>query len=413
MNAEIVGVGTELLLGQIANTNAQTISQALAGIGVDVFFHCAVGDNLQRMTDVIRRARSRSDVVIITGGLGPTPDDITREAVAAATDRQLHRDPALEKEIRAVFERLERAMPEENLKQADLPEDAVAITPRGTAPGFYVDDRECLIIALPGVPWEMNAMLTEDVVPLLTARAGSKVILTRQVLVVGLGESHTHERIADIVEAQTNPTIAFLAGGGLVRVRITAKAASESVALGLVEPVERAVRERLGRSAVPGRGDSLAESVGNMLRDKGMTVAVAESLTGGLVGAELSAVGGSSDFFLGSVACYSTASKRDVLGVDDSILAGPGPVSEEAAGALAAGAARLFGASLGLAATGVAGPAEQDRVPVGTVYVGACLDGKTEVRLVRGYGDRTNIRAIAVTATLDLGRRLVQNEGEG
>ena len=410
MNAEIVGVGTELLLGQIANTNAQTISQALAGIGVDVFFHSAVGDNLERMTEVIDKARKRSDVVIITGGLGPTPDDITREAVAAATGRALNRDPDLANEIRAIFERLGRAMPEENLKQADLPDGAVPIPPRGTAPGFYVDDGKSLIIALPGVPWEMNAMLTEDVLPLLRSRGGSEVLVTRQVLVVGLGESHTHERIADIVDAQTNPTIAFLAGGGLVRVRITAKAQTESTALGLIEPVERSIRERLKSAAVPGRGDSLAEAFGNMVRDRGMTVAVAESLTGGLIGAELTAVKGSSDFFLGSVTCYSTESKRDVVGVDDSILAGPGPVSEEAARALAEGAARLFGAAVGLAATGVAGPAEQDGMPIGTIYVGACLDGKTEVRHVRGYGDRSNIRAMAVTAAIDLGRRLVQDE---
>jgi nicotinamide-nucleotide amidase len=411
MNAEIVGVGTELLLGQIANTNAQTISQALARVGVNVYFHTAVGDNLERMTEVIDHARTRSDVVIITGGLGPTPDDITRDAVAAATDRPLRRDANLADQIRSIFEGLGRAMPDENLKQADLPEGAVAIAPRGTAPGFYIDDEVCLIVALPGVPWEMTGMLNEDLLPLLTARTGAEVILTRQVLVIGLGESHTHERIADIVDAQTNPTIAFLAGGGQVRVRITAKAASEVAALGLVAPVEEAIRERLGRSAVPGRGDSLAEALGHMLRDNGATVAVAESLTGGLIGAELTAVGGSSDFFLGSVACYSTASKRDVLGVDEAILAGPGPVSEEAAGALAAGAAHLFGATLGLAATGVAGPAEQDGMPVGTVYVGAVLEGRTEVRRVRGYGDRFNVRAMAVTAALDLGRRLVEDQG--
>jgi nicotinamide-nucleotide amidase len=410
MNAAIIGVGTELLLGQIANTNAQTISQALAGIGVDVFFHHAVGDNLRRMTEVINEASARSDVVIITGGLGPTPDDITREAIAAATGRALRRDQNLAAEIRAIFERLGRAMPEENLKQADRPEGAVPIAPRGTAPGFHLDNGNSLIIALPGVPWEMNAMLTEDVLPLLTARAGREVLVTRQILVVGLGESHTHERIADIVDAQTNPTIAFLAGGGLVRVRVTAKAQSESAALGLIEPVERSIRERLGPAAVPGRGDSLAEAFGHMVRDRGMTVAVAESLTGGLIGAELTAVTGSSDFFLGSVVTYSTSSKHDVVGVDDAILAGPGAVSEEAAAALANGAARLFGAAIGLSATGVAGPAEQDGKPVGTVYVSACLDGRTEVRHVRAYGDRANIRALAVTAAIDLGRRVVQDE---
>ncbi|MGH2788789.1 MAG: competence/damage-inducible protein A [Actinomycetota bacterium] len=410
MDAEIIGVGTELLLGQIANTNAQTISQALARAGINVFFHTAVGDNAGRMGEVIRSAQTRSDAVIITGGLGPTPDDITREAVAGATGRGLQRDPELAGQIRAIFERLGRAMPDENLKQADLPEGAAPIAPRGTAPGFHLEHDGCLIIALPGVPWEMKAMLAEDVMPLLGARAGDAVIFTREVLVIGLGESHTHERIADIVASQSNPTIAFLAGGGQVRVRITAKASSDAEARGLVEPVENAIRDRLGRSAVPGMGETLAEALGTMLRDRGATVAVAESLTGGLIGAELTAVGGSSDFFAGSVACYTTESKRDVVGVDESILAGPGPVSEAAAGALAEGAARLFGASLGLAATGVAGPAEQDGVPVGTIFVGATFGGRTEVRRVRGYGDRVNIRAIALTAALDLGRRLVEEE---
>jgi competence/damage-inducible protein CinA-like protein len=408
VNAEIIGVGTELLLGQIANTNAQKISQALASIGINVYYHSAVGDNLERMTEVIRHALARSDVVVVTGGLGPTPDDITREAVAAATERALVRDQELAAEIRAIFERLGREMPEENLKQADLPDAAVAFAPVGTAPGFYVDHDSSLIVALPGVPWEMEAMLGEHVLPLLRARSGTSSIVTREVLVIGLGESHTHAKIADIVDAQTNPTIAFLAGGGQVRVRLTAKAPDEAAALELIRPIEEKIRARLGESAVARAGGWLAEILGSMLQERGESLAVAESLTGGLIGAEVTRVEGSSEFFLGSVVAYATESKRDVVGVDEGLLETHGAVSEDAAAALAEGAARLYKASLGLSATGVAGPAEQEGEPVGTIFVGASYRGRTEVRKVRGYGDRSNVRAIAVTSALDLGRRMLE-----
>lgn len=402
-----MGVGTELLLGQIANTNAQHISRALAGIGIDVYRHVAVGDNLERVVATIREACERADAVIVTGGLGPTPDDLTREAVAGAFDVPLERDERLAAWIRDVFERLGRAMPEDNLRQADLPRGATAIEAEGTAPGFSIENDSCVLYALPGVPWEMEAMLTKTVLPDLARRSGDAATVSRQVLVVGLGESHTHERIADIVDAQTNPTIAYLAGGGAVRVRLTAKAVSESDALALIGPVEEEVRARLGESALPGNHDAVASALAEVLRTRGITIAAAESLTGGLIGAELTAAGGASDFFRGSAVCYTTEAKRDVAGVEESILLGPGAVSEEAAAVLAEGAARIFGADLGVSATGVAGPAEQEGKPVGTIYVGATFGGTTEVRGVRGYGDRDNIRKIAVNAALDLGRRLI------
>ena len=407
MNAEIVAVGTELLLGQIANTNAQTISRALASIGVDVYIHTVVGDNLGRMTETIRHALERSDAVIITGGLGPTSDDITREAVAAVAGRGLVRDEEVAAQIRAIFERMHRHMPEENLKQAERPEGAEIIAHEGTAPGFILEHGGRLLFALPGVPWEMEAMLRKTVVPRLAQRAGEAHIVSRQVLVIGLGESATQEKIRDIVDRQSNPTIAYLAGGGQVRVRLSAKAATEAEALGLIQPVEEEIRSRLGEDAVTGSHPSLADAVGEMLRERGLKIAAAESLTGGLIGSQLTGAGGSSDFFLGSLVTYATEAKRDVAGVDEAILAGPGPVSEEAAAALARGARDKFRADLGISATGVAGPAEQDGKPVGTIFVGAVFDGEPEVRGVRGYGDRDNIRALAATAALDLGRRLL------
>ena len=408
MNAEIIGIGTELLLGQIANTNAQYISRALAGIGVDVYFHVVVGDNQSRIVSTLKQAVDRSDVVVITGGLGPTPDDITREAVAEVTGRELHRDEDLVGVVEEIFRRLGRDMPAENLKQADLPEDAVAIPPEGTAPGFWLEHEGSTLFAVPGVPWEMKAMLTKAILPELARRSGDAATVSKEVMVIGLGESRTHELIRDLVDAQTNPTIAYRAGAGVVRVRLTAKAPDEATALGLIRPVEDQIRERLGDDAVPGDAPSPADALGNMLRERGATVGVAESLTGGSIGAALTATRGSGDYFKGSIASYTTEAKRDVVGVDEAILMGPGAVSAEAAAALAEGAAQRFDADLGLAATGVAGPAEQEGKPVGTIFVGAAFGGQTEVRHVQAYGDRDHIRAMAVTAALDLGRRLIQ-----
>ena len=410
MRAEVVAVGTELLLGQIANTNAQRISDALARIGVDVFFHTTVGDNLERMTGVIGAALARSDAVVITGGLGPTPDDVTREGVSAATGRRLVSDERLVALIRDVFERLgRRSMPESNLRQADLPEGATPIDPVGTAPGFVLEHDGTLLFALPGVPWEMEAMLASVVLPRL--RSGSGAIVSSEVLVIGLGESHVDEKISDLVAAQSNPTIAYLAGGGRVKVRITAKAATEDDARALIAPVEDEVRRRLGAEAA-GRGRaSVAEDLGALLRERGATVAVAESLTGGLIGAELTRLPGASDFFKGGLVAYTDEIKERVAGIDAGVLASHGAVSEEVAAALAGVAAESFGADLGLSATGVAGPGPQDGLLPGTVFVGACYRGHTEVRRPRAYGDRGNVRDVTVTWAIDLGRRVLLRDG--
>ena len=374
---------------------------------MDVYFHSTVGDNLDRVVATLDAAARRSDVVVITGGLGPTPDDLTREAVAACLGRRLVRDDRLAAMVADVFARMGREMPPENLKQADLPEGATPIDPEGTAPGFYVEGPSSLFFALPGVPWEMQAMLEKWVLPLLQERSGGGVIVSREILVIGLGESATHQRIADIVASQTNPTIAYLAGGGQVRVRITAKAPDDDAAADLIRPLEKEVRARLREAAVEAEGGSLAQALGRMLVDRGATIAAAESLTGGLIGAALTSIAGSSAYFSGSLVCYSTAAKAGVAGIAPDLLDGPGAVSEEAARALAQAATRVFGADLGVAATGVAGPGEQEGKPPGTIYVGADIHGRTEARFVRGYGDRDNVRAFAVTAALDLGRRML------
>jgi competence/damage-inducible protein CinA C-terminal domain len=395
------------LLGQIANTNAQKISQMLATIGVDVHHHVAVGDNLGRVVEAIGTALERSDAVIVTGGLGPTPDDLTREAVAAALGRPLVRDETLAVVIQGIFDSLGRVMPEDNLKQADLPEGAEPIAPEGTAPGVIARTDGKVLFCIPGVPWEMQAMMDKTVLPELRRMGGAAVLATREILVVGLGESHTHQAIADIVAAQTNPTIAYLASSGFVKVRLTAKATTEDDALALIRPVEAEIRSRLGINAIEGEGGSVAQVLGWLLKGRGETVAVAESLTGGLIGAELTKAEGASDFFLGSIVAYTTEAKAVVVGVDRAVLENQGPVSEDAAAQLAEGAAERFGADLGLSATGVAGPGPQDGHPVGTIYVGASYKGKTEVRNPKAYGDRDHIRGIAVTSAIDLGRRIL------
>lgn len=407
MNAEIVAVGTELLLGQIANTNAQEIAKALASVGVDVFRHEVVGDNLGRMVETLEAASARSDVVIVTGGLGPTPDDITREAIAELTGRPLERDGSLAARIEEIFTKLGRAMPADNLRQADVPRGAEPIPPEGTAPGVILEHDGTLFFALPGVPWEMRAMMEKTVLPKLRERAGGAVTVSREIVVLGLGESRTHELIADIVEAQTQPSIAYRAGGGEVRLRLTTKAPDGDAADSVIEPVENAIRERLGENALAPGSDTLAEAMGAILRHRDETVAVAESLTGGLVGNMLTKAEGASDFFAAALVCYSNEAKSRVLGVPDEILLTHGAVSAETAREMALGVARVARTSLGLSTTGVAGPGEQEGKPPGLIFIGAAYRDKVEVREVRGYGDRDHVRKWAANSVLDLGRRVL------
>ena len=374
---------------------------------MDIHRHVVVGDNHDRIVAALKDGTGCCDAVIVTGGLGPTSDDITREAVADVTGTNLVRSSELEQTIRGIFERIGRYMPEDNLRQADLPEGATSIEPEGTAPGFFIEHEGCVVFCLPGVPWEMRAMLTKVVLPELRRRGGDAAIVTREILVMGLGESKTQELIGDIVEEQTNPTLAYLAGKGQVRVRLAAKASSENKALALIRPVEERIRERLGIDAVEGSFPDMALAMGEFLRERGITVAVAESLTGGEMSAALSGCGGSSDFFKGGLVTYATESKRDIAGVREATLQGPGAVSEETAQQMAEAAAQRFDADLGIAATGVAGPAEQEGKPVGLVYIAAAFGGRTEVRRIHAYGDRENIRGASVSAAFDLARRLI------
>jgi nicotinamide-nucleotide amidase len=411
VNAEIIGVGTELLLGQIANSNAQWMSERLAEIGVDVLHHQVVGDNVDRIVEAFRLALSRADVVIATGGLGPTQDDVTRDAFAAAVGARLVRRPEIEEMLRERFARAGREMPESNLLQADIPEGGRFIRPeRGTAPGLVVEVDGRRIYALPGVPAEMREMMEGTVLPEVAALAGPAALLSRTLRCTGIAESKVAELLDDLFHGTTNPTVAYLAGGGEVKVRLTAKAATREETEALIAPIADEVARRLGDFVFSTRDGSIEQAVGRLLRAAGKTLACAESLTGGELGARITSVPGASDYFLGSAVCYTEASKREVLGVSQATLDGPGTVSSECAGEMASGARRLFEADLAVALTGAAGPDAHGGVEPGRVWIAIEGEDVSHRRPLRAPGDRDMVRRWAEQAALDLLRRHLEGK---
>ncbi len=410
MRVELLAVGTELLLGDIVNGNAAWLGQRLAEVGIDVTTSVVVGDNIARIADAVGTALDRADAVVMTGGLGPTQDDLTREAVASAAGVPLERDDFLAGALRRRYAAAGRQIPDMNYRQADLPVGAAPLpNDRGTAPGLRLELLGGIAYALPGVPHEMEHMFAHAVLPDLLRRAGEPAaIVSRAIRTVGMWESAVAEAMAGEVtrlEAAGNPTIAFLAGGGQVRVRITAKAATRAEALELVAPVERAALDALGAAVYGYDEDTLPGVVHRSLLSRGETVAVAESLTGGLLGAILTEVPGASATFRGGVTAYATALKETLLGVPGPLLAEKGPVSAEVAASMAAGVRRALGTTYGLALTGVAGPEEQDGHPVGTVHVGLSTPQGEQTRVLLLPGDRPRIRTYAAVSAIDLLRR--------
>ncbi len=406
MRAEVVGVGTELLLGQIANTNAQWISERLAEIGVDVVFHDAVGDNHERIVEVLAAATRRSDAVIVTGGLGPTQDDITREAVAEVAGVRLVRRPEIEEWLRRRFERMGREMPDSNLRQADVPEGGEVVeNERGSAPGLVVRAADATIFALPGVPSEMRQMMRAAVLPRLTAEAGPAGIVSRQVRVVGMAESRIAELLDDLFHGSSNPTVAYLAGGGEVRVRLTAKAASLGEAEDLLRPLAEEVQRRLGDVVYSTGDEELEQVIGRQLKAARKTVAAAESLTGGGVARRLTAAPGASAYFRGAAVVYTAEAKERVLGVSAETIEREGVVSEATAREMAAGARRIFEADVAVALTGSAGPEPHDGAAPGTVWIALEADDRSHARELRVPGDRTTVLRWSEQAALDLLRR--------
>lgn len=414
MRAEIVGVGTEILLGQICNNNAQWISERLAEIGWDVLFHQAVGDNVERIADAFRLALSRADAVIATGGLGPTQDDITREGLAAALGVGLVRQPAIERFLREKFASMGRSMPGSNLQQADVPEGGRHILPqRGTAPGLICQTPEGRrVYVVPGVPSEMREMVGGTILPELAELGGPSALVSRVLRVTGVAEAKVAEILDDLFRASTNPTVAYLASSGEVKVRLTAKASSGGEADDLIRPVAEEVARRLGAHVFTTNDEELEAVVGRWLKARRLSVATAESLTGGSLGVRLSRAPGSSAYFKGSAVCYTADAKQAVLGVSKETIEGPGVVSEECAREMASGARRIFGADLAVALTGVAGPDEHDGKPVGTICVALRGEGAEESRSFRAPGDREMVRRWAEQAGLDLLRRHLEGSAE-
>jgi nicotinamide-nucleotide amidase len=408
MRAEILAVGTELLLGDIANTNAQTIGRELARIGVDCYVHTTVGDNVERIAEAIGGALGRADALVITGGLGPTQDDVTRDAIASATGQRLVLDDRLAAEVRERFERMRRPMPESNMRQAERPESSTPLpNPLGTAPGLLVEHDGKAIYAVPGVPSEMEAMLHASVLPDLARRSSTRTaIVSRLVRVSGMAESAVAEALAD-TWSRLGPgdvTMAFLAGGGEVRVRLTAKAPSEDAASERLDLIEREVRAALGPAVVGSGDDTLEIVVSRLLEERGWTLSVAESITGGTIAGRVTDVPGASATFRGGVVSYATDTKQGVLGVPAETIERFGVVSQEVARAMAAGARKTTDADVGLATTGVAGPAPLDDTPVGTVVLAVSGPLGDVARTIHLPGDRANIRRLAAAAALNLVR---------
>lgn len=410
MRAELVAVGSELLLGEGVDTNSAWISARLAEVGVDVHRHVTVGDNVDRMTAVFAEALARADAVVVTGGLGPTADDLTRVAVARVAGVELRRRPELVESLTARFRDAGRSMPPSNLVQTDLPEGARALAPVGTAPGFALEVDGATLYCVPGVPREMEVMVERDVVPALIARGGLAVTVSRSVRTAGVDEAAVGEIVGEVVErldAAANPTIAFLASRGETRVRVTGKAGNREAALALVDPVVEEVARLLGRG-VAGLDDEGAEhAVARHLQRLGWNLGVCESVSGGNLAARLVGVPGASGWFVGGLVVYATPTKVSLAGMDPALLEREGPVSEVTAGALAEGACERLGADVGIGVVGVAGPTTQNDRPVGTVCVGLALPGgAVHTRALQLPGrSRAQIQEWAASVALDFTRR--------
>lgn len=418
MRCDVVAIGTELLLGQIVDTNSAYIGEHLALNGIDSLVQVKVGDNLDRIVAVLRSVLADADAVIVCGGLGPTHDDLTREAIAEVMGVHLEHHEDVAEVIRSMFAARNRPMAANNLRQALVPAFAEIIPQtRGTAPGLIcpvvlddlpdglIEAADKVIYAVPGVPHEMKDMLERAVLPDLRRRAGqASAIVSRTLRTWGESESGLNERldpVIDLLDPVGNPTLAFLASGWEgIKVRLTAKADTAEAAALLLAPVEQRVRDIVGDQVFGTDDDTMESVVLQQLRARGWTLGLAESVTGGLVAGRITNVAGASEVFRGAIVSYASDVKFEVLGVD------PGPVvSEAAALQMAEGARRLLGCDVALALTGVAGPAEQDGMPVGTLCVGIVTPDASLSRTLRLGGVREQMRQMSVISSLDLLRR--------
>ena len=409
MTAEIIAVGSELLTPQRVDTNSLFLTDQLNGLGVEVVTKSVIGDDLNRLADAVRRAVSRSEIVILCGGLGPTEDDLTRDAVAAALDRKLIYHPEITEVLEQRFAQLKRKMVEVNKRQAFLIAGAEMLpNERGTAPGQWIEDSGSHVMLLPGPPHEMKAMFTRQCLPRLARIVPRQAIRTLVLRVTGMPESDLDQLIAPVYKKYDNPTTTILAAAGDLQIHLRARCSTEGEAAALLVEVGGPIELLLGERIYSRNGQPLEEVVGEMLRERHNTLSVAESCTGGLLGERITSVPGSSTYFLGGFITYASRMKVEWLGVSEDIIARCGAVSKETAEAMALGARRRTGSTYALAITGVAGPdAGGENAPVGTIYVGLADAAGCSVLHRQFIGDRTRIRQFATQMALDMLRRRI------
>ena len=405
--AEIIAVGSELLTPLRSDTNALVLTARLREMGIDVVARTTVADDARLLEGAFRNAIARAEVVISTGGLGPTEDDLTREALAAALGRPLQRDPALVEELSQRFARYLRPMADVNLKQADVIAGATVMrNPRGSAPGQRVDAGSSMIALLPGPPSEMLPMFEEQVVPVLAARVSGRVLRTRILKIASMSESDVEQAVAPVYTRFTNPRTTILGAPGQVELHLTAEGGSETEAYERIESLASGIRGALAGRIFSEDGRELHEVVAGLLVERGLRLALAESCTGGLLSARLTEVAGSSRFLDRAYIPYANTAKVDQLGIDPALIERMGAVSEEVAQAMAAAARRKAGAGVSVAITGIAGPGGgSPEKPVGLVFI--ATDGAAGTRVRRCFfpGDRARVRLQAVQAALEMVRR--------
>ncbi len=408
MNAEIIAVGSELLTPQRLDTNSLYLTEQLNNLGVEVTTKYVVGDDRDRLADIIRRAMSRSEIVILSGGLGPTEDDVTRDATAAALDRKLIFHTEINEWLEQRFRAANRKMAEVNRRQAFILEGAEILpNDRGTAPGQWIDESDVSIILLPGPPHELKAMFTRQCLQRLERRVPKQMIRTLVLRVAGMAESDLDQTIAPVYKKYENPVTTILAAAGDIQIHLRARCATEAEAMALLAEVAGPIDLLLGDRIYSRNGSPMEVTVGEALRKHNATLAVAESCTGGLLAERITSVPGSSTYFLGGFVTYSSRMKTEWLGVAAETLEQFGAVSRETAEAMAVGARRRTGAHYALSVTGVAGPDAQDNVPVGTVYVGCADAASCHVVHRQFLGDRARIRDFAAQMALDLLRKQI------
>lgn len=417
MNAEVITVGTELLLGQIIDTNSVYLSRKLAEIGVNLYYRTTVGDNTDRLKSAIDIAIKRADIIILTGGLGPTVDDITRQAISEYTGKKLIFENEILLKIDEFFKNRNIIMPECNKIQAYIPEGAIVIENRvGTAPGFIIEYQSKTIIAMPGVPREMQPMMESTVIPYILQKSGymKNIIKYKTVKVTGLPESGVNDRIKDLFETLENPTIGVLAHQTEIEIRITAKAESKEKADDLIENVKEKIYERLGEYIFAEDEETLEQKVADMLLKKGMKISTAESCTSGLLSFKLTSISGSSNYYMGGINVYSNYAKIELLGVNRETIEKYGTVSEECAKELASNCRKKFKTDIGVSITGIAGPSGgTDEKPVGLVFIGIDFNDNINAYKYNFAGTREIVRVRSVQMALFNLYKLLKGKGIG